>query len=199
MPRISNHRPPAVPQTDEQRERVERILAAASEHGKAKGLERMQMVDVARDAGVAIATLYRYFPSKTALFVGVMRKRMEDLGTRRISAPGTPPWEGVAQLLILSGHGLLQAPLLARAMLNSNTTMVIEERTGGEADVFGQIILREAGIDDPTPGQLRLVRIIEQAWFGVMSSALNGHITPQEMEEDTRLVCQLLLGGMADA
>lgn len=199
MPRLSNHRPPAEPQTDDQRERVQRILAAAIEHGTAKGMERMQMTDVARDAGVAIATLYRYFPSKTALFVGVLRSRLTELGTQRLSPPDLVGWPAIANLLVLAGEGLLERPLLARAMINSHNTMVIEARNGGEADFFGGIILREADIADPTPGQLRLVRMIEQAWFGIMSSALNEYITPQELEDDTRLLCERLLSEILEA
>ena len=37
------------------------------------------MHDVAKDAGVAIATLYRYFPSKTHLFTALMGAQVERL------------------------------------------------------------------------------------------------------------------------
>ena len=67
MPRIAENREPAVPSSPGQRERYRRILRAAAEHGAKNGLERGQMVDLAKDAGVALATLYRYFPSKTML------------------------------------------------------------------------------------------------------------------------------------
>lgn len=199
MPRLSQPRPPAEPTTDDQRDRVERILRAAVEHGSAKGLERMQMADVARDAGVAIATLYRYFPSKTALFVGVMRARVEALGTEVVAPPGLEPWDAVSHLLVRAGRGLMERPRLARAMMTSNSAAVIESGSAAVLDVFQDLILCQAGITDPNPAQKRLVRLVEQAWYGIITSALNGHISAKQAEEDTRLACQLLLSDVLNA
>lgn len=199
MPRISQSREPAEPRTDEQRDRVDRILKAAIQHGSSKGLERMQMADVARDAGVAIATLYRYFPSKTALFVGVMRHQVAAFGPQRVSPPGLEPWDAVSRLLVLAGRGLLERPLLARAMMTANSAAVIESGSAAVLQVFQDLILREADISDPTPAQERLVRLVEQAWYGIITSALNGHIDADQAEEDTRLACQLLLSDISSS
>lgn len=199
MPRISHNRPPAVPTTAEQRERVVRILEAAEKHGAAKGLEHMQMVDVAKDAGVAIATLYRYFPSKTALFVGLMRHRIDELGTERLTTPGGEPWEAVSTLLVISAQGLLDRPLLARAMLTSNNMSVVDRSGGPNQAPFHALILREAEINDPTPGQERLLRLAEQTYYGILTSALNGHIEVDEAQQDIELACQLLLADLPDA
>jgi AcrR family transcriptional regulator len=49
------------------RERVERILAAATELIAEKGSEAMRMGEVAEKAGVSIGSLYQYFPDKAAI------------------------------------------------------------------------------------------------------------------------------------
>lgn len=49
-----------------------RIVEAALTRFLSDGFERTRMLDVARDAGLAKGTLYLYFPTKEALFEGVV-------------------------------------------------------------------------------------------------------------------------------
>ena len=196
MPRIAEARPPAEPSSPEQKERYRRILRAAARHGAAKGLERMQMHDVAKDAGVAIATLYRYFPSKTHLFTALMAARVEELFDRVADfPPGVDPAGGVSDLLVRAGRELLARPLLAHAMMQSNNASVAQSGSG-VTKVFADLMLQVLGLDDPDEDQERLIRITEAAWYGIIMSALNGHITPHQAEEDTRVACRRLLGGL---
>lgn len=192
MPRIAEDRQPAEPNSPEQRERHSRILRAAARHGAEKGLERMQMHDVAKDAGVAIATLYRYFPSKRHLFTALMAAQVERLSELTSdAASGTDPVEGVSELLVRAGRELLARPLLAHAMLQSNNASVAQD--GGVTSGFADLIHRRMGVEEPTEHQARLVRIVEAAWYGILITALNQHITPERAEEDTRVACQRLL------
>lgn len=195
MPRIAEHREPAVPSSVGQRERYRRILRAAADHGARHGLERVQMVDVAKDAGVALATLYRYFPSKTILYTSLLHSQVDrlDRSTPRVQ-PGQLPSEAVAAVLIQVGHRLAMTPLLAQAMLQSNNASVASETPGmAVTNAFADLILRVAGIAAPTEHHLRLVRLIEQTWYGALISELNGHIDAVQAEADTSLACQLLL------
>ena len=63
---------PAVAVTASQRDRRDRILRAATELLEQREYERIQIRDVADAAGVALGTLYRYFPSKEQLFAHVL-------------------------------------------------------------------------------------------------------------------------------
>jgi AcrR family transcriptional regulator len=54
----------------------DRICEAALKRFLAEGFERTRMLDVARDAGVAKGTLYLYFPTKEALFEGVLTQML---------------------------------------------------------------------------------------------------------------------------
>ena len=92
---------------------------------------------------------------------------------------------------------LLERPLLAQAMLQSNNATVAgESPTMAVTGAFADLILRVAGVDAPTDHDLRLVRLVEQTWYGVLISELNGHIDAEESEGDTVLACRLLLADL---
>jgi AcrR family transcriptional regulator len=55
------------PSQQRSRERVDRILACASELIAETGSEPMKMGDVAARAGISIGSLYQYFPDKSAI------------------------------------------------------------------------------------------------------------------------------------
>jgi AcrR family transcriptional regulator len=59
---------PAVAGTASQRARRQRIIEVALELLEEREYDRIQIRDVAEAAGVALGTLYRYFPSKEQLF-----------------------------------------------------------------------------------------------------------------------------------
>ncbi|HEX2893724.1 MAG TPA: TetR family transcriptional regulator [Marmoricola sp.] len=195
MPRVSDGRAPAQPSSPSQKERYRRILRAAADHGARYGLDRIQILDVAKDADVAIATLYRYFPSKTVLFTALLHSQVEGLDrTVPKRQPGQEPADAVGQMLVEAGRRLLERPLLAQAMLQSNNATVAGDSPAlAVTGAFADLMLRVAGIDSPTPHDRRLLRIIEQTWYGSLISELNGHISAAEAEEDTLLACRLLL------
>ena len=198
VPRVAENRAPAMPSSPGQKERYRRILRAAAEHGASHGFERIQMLDVARDAGVAIATLYRYFPSKTALYTALLRHQVERLDRASVQLPpGQTGAEAVGQMLVEASRVLLRQPLLAQAMLQSNNVTVASEEHGtAVTGAFAELILRLGGVAVPSEHDLRLVRLIEQTWYGVLTSQLNGHVSAEDAEIDTRLACRLLLADL---
>ncbi|MBS4754222.1 TetR family transcriptional regulator [Nocardioides sp. zg-ZUI104] len=202
MPRIAEARQPAEPTSAEQRDRHQRILRAASKLGAEHGLERMQMNDVAKEAGVAIATLYRYFPSKTDLFVGVLHSQIQHLST--VAPAGEPPETSraaaVAEVLIAAGRRMLVRPQLATAMLQANNMAQLQGgREYAEANsAFHRVLLDALRVDEADEEDLRMVRIVEQTWYGVLVSVLNGVISVDEADADVRLASRLLLGPRYD-
>lgn len=201
MARIAEGRQPAEPSSAEQKDRHVRILRAAARLGAEHGIERVQMNDVAKEAGVAIATLYRYFPSKNDLFVGVLHAQIQRLGTdvppERASAWGS---SAVAEVLVDAGHRLLERPQLATAMLQANNASQLQggrEYTEANA-AFHQVLLDALGVVDATPDDFRMVRIMEQTWYGILVSTINGVIDVAQADEDVRLAARLLLGPLYD-
>lgn len=202
MPRIAEARPAAEPSSPEQKARYTRILRAAAALGAEHGLERVQMQDVAKEAGVAIATLYRYFPSKIHLFTGVMAAqvdRMQDLA--RPAEPGTDPVEAVHDLLTTATRGLLSRPLLASAMIQANNTA--NASTVSDAvridNAMQETVLTILGLDQPSARDVRLVSLLMECWYGVLASALNGRTSISDAEAEIRLTCELLLAARSNA
>lgn len=61
----------------------ERIIAAAKEVFRAKGLEKAKIADITKTAGIALGTFYLYFPSKFAVLpeiaLQLVNRLMEDV------------------------------------------------------------------------------------------------------------------------
>jgi AcrR family transcriptional regulator len=73
--------------TPPQQQRRARIVAAGMALLRSEEYERIQMRDVAEEAGVAIGTVYRYFQSKEHLFAEVLAEWATSLRTRVERSP----------------------------------------------------------------------------------------------------------------
>jgi AcrR family transcriptional regulator len=74
-----------------------RILAAAADRFAAFGYRRTGMAEIARQAGVAAGTLYRYFESKEEIFRAVIRD-LHDGWLARAHAALRPPGTAIERL-----------------------------------------------------------------------------------------------------
>lgn len=201
MPRIGEARDAAEPSSDEQRARQVRMLEAAAELATEKELARVQMHEVAKRAGVAIGTLYRYFPSKTHLFVAVMVEQIDQIAARRAtgSSGTTGGKDTIYEVLVRATRALLRRPALASAMIQSSSTA----NAATVPDVakvdrgFQTILMDAAGIENPTEDDHTAIRLLMQLWFGVIQSCLNGRISIPDAEADIRNACDLLLVRMS--
>ncbi|WP_127784363.1 TetR family transcriptional regulator [Rhodococcus sp. X156] len=201
MPRVADSRSAAAPTTQPQRARRVRILQAATEQAMAKDFDRVQMHDVAEAAEVAIGTLYRYFPSKTHLFVGVMARQVQGLSegfARNPPTGGTPASRIFDTLWGIHGY-LLDNPTLASAMIqavqSANAETVPEVRVIDTS--IREALARVLGTDDPDQDTAAVIRILIMMWFGILQSSLNARFTTAEAEYDLRLACHRLLDGRA--
>jgi AcrR family transcriptional regulator len=73
--------------TASQRERRLRILDASISLARQGGYDAVQMREVADLAGVALGTLYRYFPSKVHLLAAAMVRQLEALHDHLLREP----------------------------------------------------------------------------------------------------------------
>src|SRR5205809_464260 len=78
-----------MPTQQRSRERVERMLAAASEIIEKHGSDAMRMSEVAERAGVPIGSLYQFFPDKRAL-IRTLAERYNALGRKCIEKELAP-------------------------------------------------------------------------------------------------------------
>ncbi|WP_066956258.1 TetR family transcriptional regulator, partial [Streptomyces lushanensis] len=114
---------PPAPLTQRQEARRRRILAAARRLACEGGFDAVQMREVAEEAGVALGTLYRYFPSKIHLLVATMQDRLEHLHTTLARRPPRTddPAARVAETLMRAFRALRRDPHLADAMIRALT------------------------------------------------------------------------------
>ncbi|WP_327186118.1 TetR/AcrR family transcriptional regulator [Streptomyces sp. NBC_01334] len=204
MPRPAQARRPADPASSRQAARRVRILSAASALGAREGLSRVQMHDVAKESGVAIATLYRYFPSKPYLFLAVLEWHIEQfLGGRDggpaadgpvADGPADPATEVAETLVALTGK-LLGSRLLASAVALSSFTeyaSVVPTRIDIVERALGQRLLRLlGGRADPETERGR-VRLLVYSWWGLFVAVLTEEISPEQGETDLRLAARLI-------
>jgi AcrR family transcriptional regulator len=189
MPRIGERRPPALPATSDQEARRGAILTAAARLGKAKEIDRIGAQEIAAEAGVALRTLYRYYPSKYHVFAGVLDMQIENL--RVPSTPSADPATAVADFMADACRGTLRHKHLAHAMITS--TQAVRAQSGPTGyHTMRDLILAVAGADDPTAEQIRIARLVEQVTFGVLTWVVGGELDPRQAVDDIRLACRLL-------
>jgi AcrR family transcriptional regulator len=199
VPRVAEARAAAEPSSPDQHARQLRILQAAEQLGAETDLDHVQMHEVAKRAGVAIGTLYRYFPSKTHLFVGVMSYQIERMGdalARRPKLTGNPA-DRVFDVLVRANRALLSKPDLARTMMKSASAANAATVTDVSRidNTMRDVLLIAAGIDRPTLNDLAVMRVLLQAWGGILQSSLNGRLSMPDAESDLRLACRLMMAG----
>ncbi|WP_343240112.1 helix-turn-helix domain-containing protein [Streptomyces sp. SID12488] len=199
MARPAEVRQPAAPVSSRQAARQVRILRAASELGAREGLARVQMQDVAREAGVAIATLYRYFPSKPYLFLSVLEWHIEQfLGCRDATPPaadGNDPATEVARTLVTLSGKLLASPLLAAAVALSSFTeyaSVVPTRFDIVERALGQRLLYLLGCRADAETARSRVRLLVYSWWGLFVAMLTEEITTEQAEADLHLAARLI-------
>src|SRR5262245_16306008 len=70
----------------------ERIVTAARRRFESYGYRRTSIAEIARDAGIAVGTVYRYFAGKEAVFLAVVEDLNEKWlaeSRRALDGPGT--------------------------------------------------------------------------------------------------------------
>ena len=87
------------PRRRDARERHDRLIAAAQREFAARGVDA-SLERIARDAGVAIGTLYRHFPTRMDLLLAAFEPRLEDfLDAATQALEIDDPWDGFVYYL----------------------------------------------------------------------------------------------------
>ncbi len=109
---------PAIPSTAAQHGRHDRILAAATAMLAAGGEDALQMKDLSQRAGVSVATLYRYFPAKDHVLLGILLSRYSS-ALARVTAeipPGATARDRVTSHLLREFRAEQREPRLTAAL-----------------------------------------------------------------------------------
>ena len=162
---------------------------AAARLGRSRALDQIQAQEIAAEAGVALRTLYRYYPSKHHVYAAVLTAQIEKLKPPARRSPDAAT--AVAELMAEACRNVLRYKHLAHAMIVS--TQAVRAHSGAMGDrAVRDTILATAGISDPTPAQDRVARLLEQVTFGVLTWTVGGELDPDQAVDDARLACSLL-------
>jgi AcrR family transcriptional regulator len=124
-------------------DRREAVLAAAMPVMAARGIHASPTAEIAKNAGISHAYLFRLFPTKTDLFIAATERCFErTLETFRSAAEGTEPGDerlhamGVAYVELLQDRRLLLSQLQAYAACDDPQVRTAVRRRFGELVKF---------------------------------------------------------------
>ncbi|MFC4588246.1 TetR family transcriptional regulator [Sphaerisporangium corydalis] len=195
------HPPPAVPvssgaRTRSQHQRRKRIVQAAAALASRGGVEAMQMRTVAERAGVALGTLYRYFPSKMDLVVAVVGEEIDLLESsieRRPPSAASPAGRAV-DVLMRATRGLMREPELADALIRS---LIMAEVDTPFGDRMAGLLLRVAGdgltAQSASEVQFALAGSLASVWVHELLEMLRGRRTYEQIQRRIEIAAERLL------
>ncbi|GAB3718914.1 TetR family transcriptional regulator [Nocardiopsis oceani] len=195
--------------TRSQTQRRRRIVQTAAALAVRGGVEAMQMRSVAERAGVALGTLYRYFPSKMDLVVAVVTEELDLLESGIVRRPPTAETAAgrAVDVLLRATRGLMREPELADALVRS----LIMAEVKFELDVrISDLVWRvatgnleaadttaaDSGVDDDVDRDSTgyvLIGSLTSVWTFELVEVLKGRRDVDEVERRLQIAAERLL------
>jgi AcrR family transcriptional regulator len=180
-----------------QQARRARIVLAATALAAEGGSDAVMMKDVAARAGVALATLYRYFASKDHLLAESLLVWGGALGQRLRTSPprGATPGARVAAVFRRMARGVAEQPRrrVARTRaLHTSDPGAIANRSGLSEMLRTRVDLARG--DAAVRDREGVVAVLEHVCFSCMISLAQGQRTPREVGNELDRSARLLLG-----
>ncbi|WP_326825342.1 TetR family transcriptional regulator [Streptosporangium sp. NBC_01756] len=198
-PGVQNEPASSGVRTRSQHQRRRRIVQAAAALASRGGVEAMQMRTVAERAGVALGTLYRYFPSKMDLVVAVVSEELDLLESsieRRPPGAATAPGRAV-DVLMRATRGLMREPELADALIRS---LIMAEVDTPFGDRMTGLLLRVAGdeltAETATEEQFALAGSLASVWVHELLEMLRGRRTYEQIQRRIEIAATRLLADL---
>ncbi len=195
---MAHQREPERKRARNQAARRGRVLEAAVALAGAGGYEAVQMRDVAEKAGVALGTLYRYFPSKDHLLVASLAEWSEDLRARLEQKPprGDSAADRVADVLWRASRALERQPRVAAALVAalSSPDPTVADRKQGVYNTLHSIITTAIG-DEDVPEKDDVVWVLGHVWFASLVYWAGGLSEAGRMGKDLEVATRLILDG----
>ncbi len=182
--------------TVSQAARRQRVIDAALSLGSEGGYEAVQMRDVARTAGVALGTIYRYFTSKDHLLAAAMvdwTAELEHRLAQRATANGSAA-DSVVAVIRLATRPMERDPLLASAMVqaaaaNEPSVTACQQLTTATIE---RILTHAMDGTDPET-KVRTARVLGHVWNSCVLRWANGYEAVGQIGDDLEDAARLLL------
>lgn len=187
---ISDHPPMAArPSAPRQRLRYTRILESAAAFAR-KGLDSVELAEVAAKADVPLGTLYRYFPSPTHLMLALYRHQLDELQARARTGPARFRGRALPGLVMEIFHMRVMQPAVEQCLSRGvylpdrDTTALLRE-----IDVLAEKVVGAAATDAVA------ARVLLLTVTGLVQSVRNRRLSLFEAEEDLKKACARLSPG----
>jgi AcrR family transcriptional regulator len=180
-----------------QRERRQRILDATLALASRGGYEAVQMRAVADRAGVALGTLYRYFPSKIHLLVSGLAREFERNQEKldRISIPGDTPYERMMFVLGRVTRTMQREPMLTEAM--TRAFMFADPSAAAEVNAVARqmerMFTRAMHDGEPSADDAAIARVIGDVWLSNLVAWVTRRASADDVSSHLELAARLLL------
>jgi AcrR family transcriptional regulator len=180
-----------------QRERRQRILDATLALASRGGYDAVQMRTVADRAGVALGTLYRYFPSKIHLLVSGLAREFERNQEKldRLAIPGDTPQARVLFVLGRITRTMQREPMLTEAM--TRAFMFADPSAAAEVNTVARLMehmLTSAMHEgEPTTDEIAIARIIGDVWLSSLVAWVTRRASADDVSNQLELAARLLL------
>jgi AcrR family transcriptional regulator len=176
--------------------RRQRVIDTAMKLAAEGGYDAVQMRDVAREAGVALGTIYRYFASKDHLlaacqveFARTVQQRLEQRPPR-----GRTAADRVVDVLRRATRAMERQPQLTAAMVTaiSSPDPAVTGCQREVTAVMAAVVLEPMG-DLPADLKAGVVRALSHVWFSSLLGWVNGWTGSEAVGDDLEAAARLLL------
>ncbi|HMG27021.1 MAG TPA: TetR family transcriptional regulator [Acidimicrobiia bacterium] len=188
--------------TPNQAARRQRVIDAAMKLAADGGYDAVQMRDVAREGGVALGTIYRYFASKDHLLAAcqVEFARAEQHKLERQPPRGDTPADRVVDVLRRATRAQERQPQLTAAMVTAISSPD-PAVSGCQREVTAVMAAVLAGPMRDVAPRLRpgIVRALSHVWFSALLGWVNGWTNVGAVGEELESAARLLLRNVEKA
>ena len=180
-----------------QRERRQRILDATLALASKGGYDAVQMRAVAERAGVALGTLYRYFPSKIHLLVSGLAREFERNQEKldRTPIPGDTPYDRMLSVLGRITRTMQREPMLTEAM--TRAFMFADPGATAEVNTVARLmermLTRAMHEGEPTANEIAIARVIGDVWLSNLVAWVTRRASADDVSRQLELAARLLL------
>jgi TetR/AcrR family transcriptional regulator, cholesterol catabolism regulator len=180
-----------------QRERRQRILDATLALASKGGYEAVQMRAVADRAGVALGTLYRYFPSKIHLLVSGLAREFERNQEKldRTPIPGDTPYDRMLHVLGRMTRAMQREPMLTEAM--TRAFMFADPSAAAEVNTVARLMermfTRAMHEGEPSADEIAIARVIGDVWLSALVAWVTRRASANDVSSQLELAARLLL------
>lgn len=130
------------------------ILASVRQAFIAKGFDGASMQDLARAAGMSVGNFYRYFPSKSAIIIGLIEKDLADIQRDFQAILGAPhPMQVLREVMrqrlvdhAANHEGALWSEIEAAARRNPEMAAASQAMETAVVDCLLQVFAAETGL-----------------------------------------------------